>query len=712
MSLHPSNSAPAISGLGISFLPSPTPPSPPQHSSHSHYGHREQPQGQRYDEFEPKQQSHAQRHPQEGAYPAGLGRAGHVQGGRARAASVQMARIVSQDSTGLSDKRIRIASGEPGAYGGLAYEHKDNEGHRHELSPLSDFDTGSSSDEHSFSPASMSSLPSSTNSGAAYYPQYHAAQAPRHLRHAQSMGSLPQIADMLARIPLPQPPRPSTLSVQHTDDELDLPLLSPNSRLPAFLRDRTLQRHSLARPKSMMELGAVYAHVPIAEEPQSGYDGLAEDEVTEQQHDYGTYGGIYSPDSIASSAGGHARRQAEARLQETTAPTRLEVRGHTRSTSDYTYHGSPSDLPYAHPAPELPPTTILRPIARRPVDSPQRPVERVQERRAEAPPALPTERSTPLRHAVVTRPVVERAVEGAASSNLSRHATLLTVGAHPARRGQELDRLLAPSSAKRLSTGASLGSPTPSTGMPALARHVRSVSMASQQPSLHTIMSPVILEQTKSTSKARVELDLVLQSSLIVEGGKMKGKVELRVRKAKDEEQDVWIGRPKIRIVGFEGTSDRLGCARTDALHRAVCRRGPAHLLPSRQLHLDRRAAPVLRADGGPRGLLQGQAWPAHGTVRHAAADREGCQGRMEGEAGRRALHRDCVSCSRHSSYSDTCTAPSSSSRRTGRTAPSLTSIATSKSSRTSILRSCSRLLSSRCPPRCPRASSWAGAAR
>jgi len=33
----------------------------------------------------------------------------------------------------------------------------------------------------------------------------------------------------------------------------------------------------------------------------------------------------------------------------------------------------------------------------------------------------------------------------------------------------------------------------------------------------------------------------------------LKGRLEIKVRKPKDKEGEVWVGRPKVRVVGFEG---------------------------------------------------------------------------------------------------------------------------------------------------------------
>jgi hypothetical protein len=47
----------------------------------------------------------------------------------------------------------------------------------------------------------------------------------------------------------------------------------------------------------------------------------------------------------------------------------------------------------------------------------------------------------------------------------------------------------------------------------------------------------------------------MLETPLVVEGGILKGRLEIKVRKPKEKEGDVWVGRPKVRVVGFEGQS-------------------------------------------------------------------------------------------------------------------------------------------------------------
>lgn len=141
------------------------------------------------------------------------------------------------------------------------------------------------------------------------------------------------------------------------------------------------------------------------------------------------------------------------------------------------------------------------------------------------------------------------------ASHLSRQSTLLTAGANPTRRQHELNRLLQPTSAKKSLASAvlptMLESPA-SASTASLAPASRAMSRASSQPTLCAAAPPVILEQAKSSAKARVELDLVLESGLVVEGGALRGKIEVKVRKPKGAEPELWLGAPKVRVVGFE----------------------------------------------------------------------------------------------------------------------------------------------------------------
>ncbi|GAC93113.1 hypothetical protein PHSY_000675 [Pseudozyma hubeiensis SY62] len=125
---------------------------------------------------------------------------------------------------------------------------------------------------------------------------------------------------------------------------------------------------------------------------------------------------------------------------------------------------------------------------------------------------------------------------------LERHGTLLSSNANPLRRSKELDRLLGnsdrklpPSAAKPMTNEAQI-----KAGL----KRSNAVAASVAPP-------PAALEQGKA-NKARVEVDLVLESDLVVEGGTLQGRMQIRVRKGSDKEGGVFLAQPKIRVVGFE----------------------------------------------------------------------------------------------------------------------------------------------------------------
>jgi hypothetical protein len=130
---------------------------------------------------------------------------------------------------------------------------------------------------------------------------------------------------------------------------------------------------------------------------------------------------------------------------------------------------------------------------------------RVASEAAQRPPAPP---------APATRPSIDE--------TLQRQSTLIASNAHPARRQKDLNRLLAPGTA------------------------------------LKRKASTVVLEQAAAKGKARVELDVVLESALVVEGGMLRGRMEVCIRGGgTGAETEVWVSNPKARVVGFEGACDR-----------------------------------------------------------------------------------------------------------------------------------------------------------
>lgn len=121
----------------------------------------------------------------------------------------------------------------------------------------------------------------------------------------------------------------------------------------------------------------------------------------------------------------------------------------------------------------------------------------------------------------------------AQESSLSRHGTLLSVGAPPGRNAAELKSILG-NSHSRLRPGATLlplGRPS----------HMRGNSATSES---------ISLEQAKA--RARVEADIVLESNICVQGGYLKGHVQIRIRKRSKRDPNVLIAGGKLRVIGFE----------------------------------------------------------------------------------------------------------------------------------------------------------------
>lgn len=421
-------------------------------------------------------------------------------------------------------KRVRIAAGTPevlnGKGGYLPYD-------PNRLSPLSDFDPSTTSETGSsqpFSPASLSSLPSSTESGAyATFQQPSAAVYPiRHdIPYAHEGGANRRIS-LHANQPLQHAPAESRSQRP--------------SRLPAFLQER--QAHpAMQRPKSMVELCA------SQKQADDGCDRVhwpPLDVVVD-------YASADPPTEGASEAKSRQSRlrQSEGRPRRLPPPEKAATTERVRSRSlsaqelRQLAHGDPArergvtvevavseELPEVHDAQQL----------------------------SEAPSSS-----------------VDSFVEASATADLHRQPTLLTTGASTVRRRKELDRLLAPNP-KHLSFGSFASSherkkPLSGSSSRTAASHRRAASESSV-PST-SLPSPVALEQAKGANRARVELDLVLETPLVVEGGQLKGRLDVRVRQLRGREEEVWISKPKIRIIGFEGASCRFAPVRGRLLNTA-----------------------------------------------------------------------------------------------------------------------------------------------
>ncbi|KAK7465402.1 hypothetical protein VKT23_005380 [Stygiomarasmius scandens] len=111
---------------------------------------------------------------------------------------------------------------------------------------------------------------------------------------------------------------------------------------------------------------------------------------------------------------------------------------------------------------------------------------------------------------------------------LSRHGTLLTSNATPSRNAVELKSILGNSNA-RLKPGASL---LPNESVPG------------------GVAERTSLEQAKP--RARVEVDIIPESNILVQGGFFNGIVKIRIRPRARRESAILVGSGKIRVIGFE----------------------------------------------------------------------------------------------------------------------------------------------------------------
>ena len=134
-------------------------------------------------------------------------------------------------------------------------------------------------------------------------------------------------------------------------------------------------------------------------------------------------------------------------------------------------------------------------------------------------------------------------------SQLDRQNTLISASSNPARRSRELNRLLANNSRKLgSSASSSAGESVASASTDSLAS-TRSLSRSNALG--QSAVPPAVLEQGRS-GKSRVDVDLVLESDLVVEGGNLTGRLEIKVRKSSDKDGALMLTQPKVRVVGFE----------------------------------------------------------------------------------------------------------------------------------------------------------------
>ncbi|KDE08057.1 hypothetical protein MVLG_01758 [Microbotryum lychnidis-dioicae p1A1 Lamole] len=473
------------------------------------------------------------------------------------------------------------------------------------LSPMSEFEASSDSDSQLLSPSSLSSLPSSSglehtarnDQGYSVHPQF---------RHAQSMSALafsapwppPHVVELRAApnpVPIKQHmpylrahPRHDT-EMEHGHEAESYPGSRSPSRLPQFLQER-IRRQAMTRAQSMVELGERYAQ----QEPSNLNPNEATDDEEQERH---AFEGDASPESVPSSAGGLQRRHLERRLKE---QHDYIVAQTERKRSHRVSNAVVDDDDRGPPAPRRP--TSFRAQAIRLRSKSMSATDRVPSVELEAVvEKLKQQKISDLRKSdmgarrrslenfdatdasragvgtvfsaerenLATATVMKDSLELTAAG-LQRQGTLMTAGANPFRRSMELDRLLAPGS-KRAASIANLATIADS---PALSSALTTSSAASAarprarsntSSSALVVDAPAELEQglKSSTKTPRVELDLLINSSLLVEGGLMKGRVDVRVRR-----NEVYISKPKVRVVGFEEVAS--GEARHVFYHHAA----------------------------------------------------------------------------------------------------------------------------------------------
>ncbi|KAI0721389.1 hypothetical protein C8T65DRAFT_601517 [Cerioporus squamosus] len=125
-------------------------------------------------------------------------------------------------------------------------------------------------------------------------------------------------------------------------------------------------------------------------------------------------------------------------------------------------------------------------------------------------------------------------------SGFSRHDSLFSFGVSSSRNAAELKSLLGNSNS-RLKPGATV-----------LSMHDSILDKRERRK------HAVSLEQAKP--RARVEVDIVLESDCLIEGGYIRGNVKLRVRRRHRKETPVLLAEGRVRVIGFEcisGESDR-----------------------------------------------------------------------------------------------------------------------------------------------------------
>lgn len=71
------------------------------------------------------------------------------------------------------------------------------------------------------------------------------------------------------------------------------------------------------------------------------------------------------------------------------------------------------------------------------------------------------------------------------------------------------------------------------------------------QGELPNLGASVVALEAKKGNKARVEVDVLLETDMLVEGSEVRGRLDIHVRRSKKAEK-IWIGAGKIRVCGYE----------------------------------------------------------------------------------------------------------------------------------------------------------------
>ncbi|KIJ66290.1 hypothetical protein HYDPIDRAFT_109282 [Hydnomerulius pinastri MD-312] len=127
---------------------------------------------------------------------------------------------------------------------------------------------------------------------------------------------------------------------------------------------------------------------------------------------------------------------------------------------------------------------------------------------------------------------------------LSASDTLLQISAPPHRSTSELRTLLGNSSS-RLKPNSSL---IPRTSL----RKAASTGDLPNWPTLGSDFPALPLALEKAKSRARVEVDIVLESETCVQGGWLKGLIKLHIRKPTKKQSPMLLSKGKVRVVGYE----------------------------------------------------------------------------------------------------------------------------------------------------------------